>query len=208
MSYLRILYSLLTGDNPPQDNETVQRELKRLPLRGRAHQVRSYLIAAAEHKLSNKARSGWSLLFAIYWLQDHTSDLAPNLVSALLSEALKGDWPLENAVNNLTDSSLIIYQSDMQKASAPTRDSFRWAKAGALQVAINETSYNWTSAAMKEGADVYVAVSSRGSAIALRKGLTFTRVLPEGWGLAHPDLAIPKETSVEGILSLLPALVG
>lgn len=207
-TFTQIFWGLVAKDEAPQSPDELRDSLKRLPLRGRAHQVRSYLLAAAENRLPRKATGGWSLLFVLHWLRDHTGELYTGLAAVLLKAALQSNWPLENAVSYLGETPLAHYAAKIKAAQTPDPSQFQWKEAGPLLVAVTSSEQNLTKLAMKAGADVYLASSGRGSVIALRRGLQFVTVLPSGWTSVYPDLAIPRDEPVESILKQLPELVG
>jgi len=199
-------------EETPMDARAVRRVLYQTTLDQRGHEVVAYLIDASDGKLGRRG-SGGSLKHVLWWLRDNAGDLYVPAAKDVLRLALKGTWPLSNALPHLKQGR--IAGQFVEAMAEPTNGQallqyVQERHIGPWRVAVYDGTRNLLKPVMRAGFDVYVALSERGGVVKVRRGLAVDGNLFPGWKQVYPDLLILEEEwegDINALLDLVPAAV-
>jgi len=197
---LQILYEIVMRKEAPMDIVVIRMGLQKAMVATRNPRMRmvcNHLMCT--DKTAADENGFGSLKFVVCWLRDNVSELYEVSAKIAIETAIKGDWPLVNAIRFLADTRLVgEYIPAMWKEdkTEELENRLSWVNQGSLRVAVNCSRRNLTNLAMKNGADIYVGASEEGGCIKAREGLTLKSTLTEtlgtGWVQPYPDLIVTK----------------
>ncbi|HIE38708.1 MAG TPA: hypothetical protein EYH30_10725 [Anaerolineales bacterium] len=217
--YARILARRRRVDPPStEDAAEIRRWIKRHVRGQREREIANYMIRAADGRLGEKGGRG-SLKYILWWLRDHAGQEYPAAARGVIEYLIKHPRiPLDNIMTCLECIPAVApFVDDLRQGVNGADLAKRLLKvhrAGRWSVAVNCTSLNLTSVAMKHTpADLYAAASERGAVVKARRGSPFpmqelqARLAPD-WIRPYPDLILLRRAAGEQELERILEAVG
>lgn len=208
MTPLQVYASVLAqrrGVEPPHtsDKYELRRWLKSHAISRRERQINAYLSDAASGKLGRRGGYG-TLKYVLWWLRDYAGPAYPAAARGVLRRLLDHpEIPLEKALDQVdkVPAAASFAQDLRENVSGETLADLylKLEQAGRWLVAVNPTRMNLIRVAFRyTPADLYVAASTRGSVVKVRRGCDFPLAelvlrLGEDWVQPYPDLALCQD---------------
>lgn len=199
---LQITYEVVLHRQSPPDPVSIRKGLQKAMImtrNQRIKQVVEYLMSNDETSARSDKGYG-SLNFILYWLRDNVSELYEVSARVAIESAMRGDWPLSNAIHFLAQTNMVgeyIPSMNTSKKQEEFADRLAWVNHQGLRIAVNCSRRNLTNLAMRNGADIYIGASEEGGVIKARSGIrlnpVLTESLGENWAQPYPDLIVTKE---------------
>ena len=176
----------------------------------RERELAQYLVdASIGGKLGRRGGYG-TLKYVLWWLRDHAGELYPAAARGVLgcllqrTDLFPGSSRIVEEVIPLVPEAA-SFRRLMSGANGPVlvETYIELRRVGRWLLAINHTTLNLLSVVMKHtAADVYVASSTRGNVVKVRRRCNFPLAavvarLGEGWVQPYPDLALCSEARDE-----------
>lgn len=201
--------------SPATEAALVQQAVLGRATKPRAREIASYLVQAARGHPAAKTGSG-SLLHALHWLREYAGELYLPAARALLRYLLRQPTiPLRNVAPVLAQVEVVQVFAAQIATAGPVRlaeEDLVLRQIGPWRVAFTTTTRNLTALAMRQGAALYVGVSSRGAVIKVRRGVAFpldqarARLGP-GWVQPYADLLLTHAPARKGDLAAILNLI-
>jgi len=166
----------------------------------REKRVGEYLLSCAEQRSMVGDHGFGSLNHVLKWLRDNAIQTYEISAKAAIAEAIKSDWPLENAIHFLVSTYMVqeyipaMWKSDKKE---DLKTQLAWVNQGPFRVAVNCGRKNLVGIAMQGGADIYIGASDEGAVVKTRTGLKIESDLLRGlgpsWAQPFPDMVLTKQ---------------
>lgn len=201
---LQLYIEVVTGKPvTTNDGNQIRQIVKKLTVSTRNKRERAvgeYILRCAEQRMMVGDHGFGSLNHALKWLRDNAIQTYEISAKAAISEAIKNDWPLENAIHFLSSTYMVQeYVPAMWKGDKKEdlKAQLAWVNQGTYRVAVNCSRKNLVGIALQGGADIYIGASDEGAVVKTRTGLTIGSELLEAlgsdWAQPFPDMVLTKQ---------------